>query len=159
MDKKGLVLAAAALLAVAAPARATILPRVQSIMGTQCHVDRRTTATWEYRNRRFLNTSTDPWAIAVVVCPVNVILPDARPAEYRIYLTDVQQRAAWCRFYSPLGTQVRLQWANWAPSAGSPFWGTFPSSLADEESVEMSVECLVQSGASLDNLEIVWLEP
>jgi hypothetical protein len=157
MDKKGFVLAAAALLAPAVPAAA--LPRVQSIMGTQCHVDQRTTATWEYRNRRLLNTSTDPWAIAVVVCPVSVIFPGAKAEDYRLYLTDSQHRPAWCRFYSPLGTQVRLQWANWSSPSGIPFVGTFPASLGSgSEAVEMTVECLVQSGASLDNLEIFWVE-
>lgn len=144
-------------LVLASPASATVLPRVQSIHGTQCSVDQRTTATWEYRNRRILNTSTDPWAIAVVVCPVNQFVPDARASEYRVNLRDPQRRDAWCRFYSTSGTQVRMQWTNW--SASVPIWGSFPSSLGGEEFVEMTVECLVQSGASLDTIEIVWLEP
>jgi hypothetical protein len=150
-------MAAVAALALTAPADATVLPRVQSIHGTQCSVDQRTTATWEYRNRRILNTSTDPWAIAVVVCPINQFVPDAPAAEYRLNLRDPQRRAAWCRFYSTSGSQVRMQWTDW--SASVPIGGSFPSSLGGEEFVEMTVECLVQSGASLDTIELVWLEP
>jgi hypothetical protein len=140
-------------LVAAAPARAAWW--VQGIQGASCATDSRTNANYEYRNRRLLNTSTDPWSIVVAACPISVYAPEHEFKEYRIYMTDPEARDSWCHVYNINGTYVRTHWLTGPGTdyaAGSLGSTTYP--LA-----EFTVNCLVQSGASIDRLEIVWYKP
>lgn len=151
MSRIAIVLAAATVLAAAAPARASWW--VQGIPGANCATDSRTTAAWEYRGQRLLNTASDPWAIVVATCPVSLMAPGFQPREYRLSLRDPQERDAWCKVYSSNGGSVRTHWMNWESS--SQIFGTLDYPYAWSSGlVEVTIHCLVQSGASIDRIEI-----
>ncbi|MET0553202.1 MAG: hypothetical protein ABW221_09200 [Vicinamibacteria bacterium] len=131
---------------------------VQSIPGAACQTDSRTTGSWEYRGSRIVNTDTDPWGIVVAVCPVNAFVPGVDPREYRVVLRDPAEGDAWCRLYSSSGPLARQHVTNW--SAAYPVWGSFPlAGVAQTGLVEMTMQCLLHAGASLDEIEIVWWKP
>jgi hypothetical protein len=155
---KSVVFAAAVVAAAMAVPAGAAGWHVQSIPGASCSTDSRTTGSWEYRGPRLLNTDTDPWGIAVAVCPVSVFAPGMEPREYRVILKDPAEGDLWCRLYSGSGTLVRQQLANW--DASVPIWGSFPlSGVAATGYVEMTLHCLLTSGASLDEIELVWWKP
>lgn len=132
---------------------------VQGLPGASCHTDARSTGQPEYRNQRLLNTETDPWGIVVAVCPVSLFAPGVQPREYRISLNDPQRRATWCRVYSHNGTLVRTAWLGEGSTAQITGTLQFPLAWTDAGLVEATFQCLVQSGASLDRIEIHWWQP
>lgn len=156
MSKTIVALALGTILTAAAPLRAGW--HVQGIPGASCATDARTTATWEYRGRRLLNTSSDPWAIAVATCPVSLFAPGVEAREYRILLNDPERRDAWCKAYTSSGSLLRTQWGEGGGSYSIS--GTFDYSPAAQSGlVEVTFHCLLQSGASIDRIEIVWFKP
>jgi len=156
MSRIAITLAGAVVLAVSAPVHASWF--VQGVPAATCSTDSRTTATWEYRGQRLLNTESDPWAIVVATCSVSLFAPGVQPREYRITLRDPEQRDAWCKAYSFNGTLVRTQWIDW--SSSNQISGTLDYPLGWSSGlVEVTFHCLVQSGASIDRIEIVWWKP
>jgi hypothetical protein len=155
MLKTTLALAVGAVLMTAGEARATWV--IQGIPGASCATDSRTNAPTEYRNRKLLNTSTDPWEIAVATCPISLNAPGLEPREYRIYLTDPDRRDSWCSAYSYNGTLVRTQWGT---GGSTPITGSLAYPLGWSAGlVEVTFHCLLQSGASIDRIEIHWWKP
>jgi hypothetical protein len=155
MSKTVLVIVAAVAASMAVPAAAGW--HVSGVHGASCSTDPRTTVSWEYRGPRIINTDHDPFGVLVAVCPVNVFAPGNEPYEYRIILTDPAEGRVSCRMYAGDGTLVRRQFANW--DAGFPIAGSFPVSVGATGYVEMTLHCLLTSGASLDKIEIVWSTP
>ena len=155
MTKTTLALAVGAVLMTAGEARASWV--VQGIPGASCVTDSRTTGTTEYRNRRLLNTSTDPWGIAIATCAISLYSPGVEPREYRIYTTDPHERDSWCRAYTHNGTLLRTQWGTGGPT---PISGNLNYPLGWTSGlVEVTFHCLVQSEASIDRIEILWWKP
>ena len=130
----------------------------QGVPGATCSTDTRTTASWEYRGQRLLNTDTDIWGIAVATCPVSVLAPGLQATEYRIIPNDPDRRETWCKVYASNGTLVRTHYVD----EGST--GSIGGSLAYPLSwsvgmTEMTVHCLLRNGASLDRIELIWWKP
>jgi hypothetical protein len=157
MSKAILALSLGGLVLAATPARAGWY--VQGIPGASCATNPGlTTAPWEYRGRRLLNTSSDPWAIVVAACPVSLFAPGVEPREYRLILNDPQARDSWCKAYTYSGALLRTHWG----SGG----GTYSLNGALDSGVgwpgglvEVTFHCLLQSGASIERIEIVWWKP
>jgi hypothetical protein len=141
----------------AAPAQASGW-YVQGVPGASCQVDKRTTASFEYRGRRLVNMSTHPFEIVVAVCPVTLFAPGVEAREYRIDLKDPERRDTWCHAYRGSGSLFSTQWADWGDYV--PFSGSLGAPLPGAGGlVELTFHCLLQSGASLDRIDIVWYEP
>lgn len=131
-------------------------PHVQGIPGAGCSVDGRTSTTWEYRNRKLLNTSSDPGAWVLAVCPVSVFAPSAEAQGLRVYVTDPVARTSWCKAYLWDGSLYSTQLH---PGGGTREigWGAGP--WGDDALVEVTVHCLLYNGASIDRIEIIWDAP
>jgi hypothetical protein len=142
--------------AVLAAGPALAFPHVQGIPGASCAVDGRTSTTWEYRNRRLLNTSSDPGAWVLAVCPVSVFAPSAEPQEFRVYVTDPVARTSWCKGYSSDGSLYSTQ-LNPGGGTRTLGWGVGP--WGGDGWVEVTFHCLLYNGASIDRIEIVWDRP
>lgn len=150
------ILALAGLLALTA-ASASAQTIVQGIPGASCATDQRTTGTWEYRAGRIVNTDTDPWGIMVATCPVSSIAPGVQAQEYRISLNDPERRATWCDVYAYNGTRVRRH--NVPNGFSGQVVGAITSPLGGPGLAEMTIHCLVQNGASIDRIELIWYKP
>jgi hypothetical protein len=150
-----IALAVAGGLAAAVPASAGYT--VQGIPGTNCTADRRGGGPWEYRGRRLLNVGTDPYEVAVAVCPVVLFVPGQEPREYRVQLNDSQRRDTWCQVYTSSGTMLRM---HTGPGGTWSFSGSLAYPLSWTGGlVEASIHCLLHPGASLERIEIVWWKP
>lgn len=151
----GLGVAWGAALLAAAPVRAA--SHVQSIPGASCVTDGTSSATWDYRASRLVNTGTGAYDVVFAVCAVSLYSPGAEPQEYRLMMRDAEARDSWCQVYTANGTLARTHYTTGASpivrgSLGSPLGGP-------EGRVEATFHCLVQSGASIDKIEIVWWRP
>ena len=132
---------------------------VQGIPGASCQTDARSTGAHEYRNQRLLNTDTDAWGVVFASCPVSLHAPGLQPREYRISLRDPQRRDAWCRVHAYDGTIVRTSWLNAGSTAQITGSLDYPLGWTSAGLVEVTFQCLVLNGASLDRIEIHWWKP
>jgi hypothetical protein len=151
---------AAVLAALAAPASAA--PMTQSIPASSCHVDTRVAnARWEYRGNRLLNRGVGAYDVVFATCGLSLLVPGVQPVEYRILLTDSRRQQTWCDIFDSQGRRVRTATVNFVGSTASVSGSLAePTVLAESTgAVEMTVQCLLHPGASLDEVEIVWYKP
>jgi len=136
------------------PAQAYI--HVQGIPGASCAVDGRTNTTWEYRNRKLLNTDSDSGAWVLAVCPISVFAPSAEAQEVRVQVTDPVARTSWCKAYSWDGSLYSTQTH---AGGGTREIGWLADPWEDHGLLEVTVHCLLYNGASIDRIEIIWDAP
>jgi hypothetical protein len=141
----------------AAPAGAAYW--VQGIPGASCTSSNYPQeGLWRLDGRRIRNTGTGPYEVFLATCAISLVQKGWDPLEYRITLTDPEERDAYCRVYSSNGTLVRTDWTDW--SRYYPVWNTIDPPLGYASGwTEMTFHCLLHPGASLDRIEILWNTP
>jgi hypothetical protein len=140
----------------AAPASAAFW--VQGIPGATCsHTNNPQEGQWRIDGRRFRNLGTGPLDIFLVACPITLVQPGWDPVEYRVQLTDSQRRDAYCNLYRSNGAFLRTDWTDWDLSSILPIQGPLDPPLGYSSGwVELTLQCLLHPGTSLERIEIVW---
>jgi len=153
------VLAASFALAGLATAPAHAAPWVEGFQGAKCSpTNYLGESYWRRDGIKLRNTGTGAYDVFLASCPVSLVHAGWQPREYRIYITDPSRRDAYCRVYDPLGRLVRTDWADWV--GGAAITHAIASPVGSTAGwMEVTFECLLYSGASLDRIEIVWNTP
>ncbi len=128
--------------------------RAQNIPGASCKPAYEIDGDWyEYYGRALVNLTSEPLGAFIAVCPLSEFAPKWTSTELRVVFNDPDQAEAWCAVYDQSGEEIDFGYVDFTGSQG--IYGT---AVAESAVLNATVYCVVNAGASLETIEVIWSE-
>jgi hypothetical protein len=151
------VLCLCALVAAAAGPAAAGRLYIQGAPGATCKPSNLLTSNptfFEYRDHRLLNTGRGSWDVFLATCPLSGFVPDADVIEVRVTLKDAARASAWCGIRDWSGREYDWEWMDWRSGYATAAFA--PPPWSGSGLLEATIQCVVNKGASVERVELLW---